>query len=343
MSARNTSKLLIVFSLAALAAALCAAGGCDGPEKQDEVVVYCSVDQQVAEPILAAFEARTGIRVRARYDTEASKTVGLVQRIRAEGAKPLADVFWSSEVFYTIRLASEGLLAPYTGLGAADRPERLRGRKRRWHGFALRARVIAYNTDRVPPGEAPRTLEDCLDAKWKGRLVMARPAFGTTGGDVASWFAHYGPQKARQIIRGLKANDVRIAGDNSTAVRKVARGEADICFTDTDDVYAAQRNGWPIALNYLDQGGDGVLVIPNTVALIRGAPHPGAALKLIGFLLSEDVEKMLAESDSHNTPARASLAGQFPKYAIDNRLAVDYQRVADFLPQAITSGLEADR
>lgn len=338
MPAGKTSRLATVILHAALAGALCAAAGCESPKTQGEVVVYCSVDQQIAEPILAAFEARTGIRVRARYDVEASKTVGLVQRIRAEGDKPLADVFWSSEVFYTIRLAREGLLASYTG--AADWPQRMRGPKRQWHGFALRARVIAYNTNRVTAIEAPRTLEDCLDAKWKGRLVMARPTFGTTGGDVASWFAHYGEDKARRIIAGLKANDVRIASGNSDAARMVARGEADICFTDTDDVYAGQRNGWPIAFNYLDQGGDGVLVIPNTVALIRGGPNPGAAGKLVEFLLSEDVERMLVESDSHNTPVRPSLAKQFPKYAIGNRLDIDYQRVADLLPQAIKSGLE---
>lgn len=338
MPAGTTSRLATAILHAALAGAMCAAAGCESPKTQDEVVVYCSADQQIAEPILAAFTARTGIRVRARYDIEASKTVGLVQRIRAEGDRPLADVFWSSEVFYTIRLAREGLLAPYAG--AADWPKGMRGVKRQWHGFAVRARVIAYNTNRVKADDAPRTLEDCLDAKWKGRLVMARPTFGTTGGDVASWFAHYGEDKARRIIAGLKANDIRITSGNSDAARMVARGEADICFTDTDDVYAGQRNGWPIAFNYLDQGGDGVLVIPNTVAIVRGGPNSVAAGKLVEFLLSEDVERMLVESDSHNTPIRPSLAEQFPKYAIDKRLEIDYGRVEAMLTQALRSGLE---
>ena len=64
-----------------------------------------------------------------------------------------------------------------------------------------------------------------LDPKWKGRLVMARPEFGTTGGDVASWFAHYGVAGAEEILRGLKANEVRLVSGNSMAVRMVATGQ----------------------------------------------------------------------------------------------------------------------
>ncbi len=310
-----------------------------GPERE-EVVLYCSVDQAVAEPIVAAFEQQSGIKVLARYDTEASKTVGLVQSLRAEAASPSADVFWSSEVFHTIQLAREGLLTPYRGAETKDWPAPFFDPNGRWHGFALRARVIGYHTDRVPAGEAPKSLEEVLSSKWKGRVVMASPAFGTTGGDVASWFAHYGPARAREILEQLKANDVRIVSGNSTAVRMVATGQADVCFTDTDDIYAGQRNGWPVAMVPLDQAGKGVLAIPNTAALIKGGPNPGAAQKLMRFLLSESLERMLVESDSHNSPIHETLAAEFAQYAIENPLLIDYERVADHLPEAIAAGRE---
>jgi len=310
-----------------------------GPARE-EVVLYCSVDQAVAEPIVAAFEQETGIRVLARYDTEASKTVGLVQSLRAEKASPAADVFWSSEVFHTIQLAREGLLAPYYGNETKDWPAPFFDPNGRWYGFALRARVIGYHTGRVSATGAPKSLEDVLEAKWKGRLVMASPAFGTTGGDVASWFAHYGPERAREMLQRLKANDVRIVSGNSTAVRMVATGQADICFTDTDDIYAGQRNGWPVAMHPLDQGGQGALAIPNTAALIKGGPHPGAAQKLMQFLLSETLERMLLESDSHNSPVHEVVASGYEQYAISHPLTIDYERVADFLPVAIETARE---
>ena len=313
-----------------------------GDSANRQVVLYCSVDQNIAEPIVAAFQKRTGIEVLARYDTEASKTVGLVQRLRSEAraGRPTADVFWSSEVFYTIRLAREGLLEPYVPPTAEDLPARFIDPQRRWHGFALRARVIAYNTRRVRAEEAPRRLEDLLDARWRGRVVMAAPEFGTTGGDVASWFVHYGTERAEEILRGLKAGGVRLVDGNSTAVRAVARGQADVCLTDTDDVYAAQRNGWPVAMNFLDQGGEGVLVIPNTVALVRGGPHPAEGKALVAFLLSARAEEMLARSDSHNTPARAYLAERFGPYRIPRPLRVDYEAVADRLAEAVRKARE---
>jgi iron(III) transport system substrate-binding protein len=335
---------------------------CKDRSDQPQVVLYCSVDQEVAEPIIAGFEKQSGIRVLAKYDTEASKTVGLAQRLRAEAAAPAADVFWSGEVFHTIRLAREGLLAPYCGEGIlpSNRGQDARDTRGRdalatqgqdglaafadpngcWHGFALRGRAIGYNTSRVPAAEAPKSLEDVLAAKWKGRLVMASPAFGTTGGDVASWFAHYGPDRARQILRGLKENNVRLVSGNSTAVRMVATGQADICFTDTDDIYAGQRNGWPIAMNFLDQDGDGVLAIPNTAALVKGGPNPESARVLMRFLLSEALERRLVESDSHNSPIHPQIAKEYPQYAIPHPLQVDYGGVADFLPEAIQATRE---
>jgi len=315
---------------------------CKNKPQQDyrKVVLYCSVDQEIAEPIIAEFEEQSGIDVLPRYDTEASKTVGLVQRIRAESASPIADVFWSSEVFHTIRLAHESLLAPYRSDTTKDWPILYTDPNSCWYGFALRARVIAYNTARISAGDAPKCLEDVLDSKWKGRMVMAEPEFGTTGGDVASWFAHYDTAKATEILEGLKANEIRLVGGNSTAVRMVATGQADICFTDTDDVYAAQRNGWPVAMNYLDQSSDGALTIPNTAALIKGGGNPKEARELMEFLLSEQLEKLLLSSDSHNCPIRPALAEQSKQYIIPKPLGIDYEKIADNLTAAIQTARE---
>lgn len=333
---RASPRLTVLLVLVAVLTGL----SCGKRPDRQEVVLYCSVDQAIAEPVVAEFERQNGIAVLARYDTEASKTVGLVQRIRAEAAAPTADVFWSNEIFHTIRLARDGLLAPYHAEVTAGWPATFADPNGWWYGFALRGRVIGYNTNRVSAKEAPKSLEDVLEVKWKGRLVMASPAFGTTGGDVASWFAHYGPDHAREILRQLKDNDVRIVSGNSTAARMVATGQADLCFTDTDDIHAGQRNGWPVAMHFLDQGGEGVLAIPNTAARIKGGPHPEAAEVLMRFLLSEELERRLVKSDSHNSPIRTSVAQEYPQYAIPNPLPVDYGRVADFLPTAIAAARE---
>jgi iron(III) transport system substrate-binding protein len=311
---------------------------CRKDSSEEEVVLYCSVDQAVAEPIIAHFEKQTGIKVLTRFDTEANKTVGLVHKIRAEKNRPHADVFWSSEIFYTIRLGREGLLEPFESESVVNWPKTFMDQDKHWYAFGLRGRVIAYNTNKVTEAQAPECLEDVLKKEWSNRVVMARPQFGTTGGDVASWFALYGKEEAEKILQRLEDNGVRIVNGNSTAVRMVSTGQADICFTDTDDVYAGKRNGWPIDMKMLRRAGKGTLAIPNTVAIVRGAPHPENARRLMDFLLGGKAEKMLLQSDSHNWPVMPgaySDSDTYDKYRISDPLQVDYKLIADNLEYAL--------
>ena len=316
-------------------------GGC-GPNKSTktdngQVVLYTSVDQQFAQQVVKIFSDRTGIEVLCRFDIEANKTLGLVQRLRSEARanNPQADVFWSSEIFETIRLADEALLASYHSSKTANWPKNLCDPEGRWYAFALRGRVLAYNTNRVKSHEVPKSIEDLLSARWKNRIVMARPQFGTTRGHVAAIWNHYGQEQAELIFKGLKDNGIVLVNGNSAAVRVVAEGRADVCITDTDDVWVAQRNGWPVGLVYPMHGDAGTLLIPNTVALVSGARHRNQAAKLIDFLLSAEVEEMLAGSDSHNIPIRPEVAAKFPQYAVTDPMTVNYTQIAAAINHAV--------
>src|SRR5262245_21454480 len=76
------------------------------------VTVYCALDEEYARAILDDCERASGIHVKPQFDTEQSKTVGLVTRIRLERAQPRCDVFWNNETLHTVRLGDEGLLEP---------------------------------------------------------------------------------------------------------------------------------------------------------------------------------------------------------------------------------------
>src|SRR5687767_4012851 len=123
-------------------------GGCgrsdDGPET---VVLYTSVDEPVATPVVLEFTKRTGITVVIRTDTEANKSAGLVARLEAEKANPQADVWWGNEVFRTISLADAGVLAPYESPSAKDIPAASKDPSHLWAGSGERVRVIAVHTD----------------------------------------------------------------------------------------------------------------------------------------------------------------------------------------------------
>src|SRR4051794_34987883 len=88
-----------------------------------QLTLYTSVDEPVARPIVREFQKNTGIEVRLVTDAEATKSIGLAERVRAEKSNPQADVFWGNEPFHTINLAGEGLLQPCDTPSAKDVPE----------------------------------------------------------------------------------------------------------------------------------------------------------------------------------------------------------------------------
>jgi iron(III) transport system substrate-binding protein len=111
--------------------------------------------------------------------------------------------------------------------------------------------------------------------------------------------------------------------------------------TDTDDVWAAKRAGADIEMVYprhipdIDVNGGGTLLIPNTVARVRGGPNPAAAATLIDFLLSARAERMLAESDSRNVPMNEGIAEQFPELAVPDPMNIDWAGAAAMRQTAI--------
>lgn len=301
--------------------------------KAQSLTLYSSVDDPLLRQLVAEFHKRhPDIKVNVVGDTEATKTTGLVQRLLSEKDKPRADVWWSNERLGTRLLADQGLFEPLDP--PADLPAEYQDEQHRFHAFALRSRVIAYATKRITDDTVPRRLAELIKPEWKNRVGMARPQFGTTRAHMTSLLAGSGEQALRTWLAAMKANGLRLYDGNSSVVSAIAHGEIDIGLTDTDDVFSGQRENWPVACIYemIDPAraeGDsdpsllistGPLLIPNTIALIKGAPHPDPARTFIAFVLSEDVERLLAESDSHNTPLRPalreSLGTAFDRYAV---------------------------
>src|SRR4029077_12998718 len=164
------------------------------------------------------------------------------------------------------------------------------------------------NTKLLPKSEdRPRSLLDLTDPRWKGRAVMAKPNFGTSATQAACLFEVLGTEKAKQFYRGLKENGVQIVPGNKQVAEGVSEGQFAVGITDTDDAIGEVSAGKPVAIIFSDRDAPkeskmGTLFIPNTVAVIRGGPNPAGARKLVDFLLSPEVERKLAESESHQIP-----------------------------------------
>jgi iron(III) transport system substrate-binding protein len=299
-----------------------------------EIVVYTSLDEQFAREVLDAYQNRSGQKLAIVFDSEAGKTTGLVRKIEAEADRPRCDVFFSSELFNTILLARKGLLEPYDPPAAADIPPRYKDPAHRWTAIGLRGRVLGFDTGTVEPEALPSRWEDLARAPIASRLAYANPLFGTTRGHVAAMYALWGPERTRAFLTALRENQALMLDGNSSAVRAVMGGRMMFCATDTDDVWVAQRKGASMDLRYLDMGDGGTLLIPCSVALIRGGPAGEAARPLVDFLVSAQVERMLAKSDSRNIPVRPALREELGmRMPPETKLSFDV--IADAMDDAV--------
>ena len=88
-------------------------------KRKNEVVVYTSVDQVFSEPVFRTFERETGIKVNAVFDTEETKSTGVLNRLIAEADHPQADVFWSGDPVRPFLLVKRGIAEPYLSPAAS--------------------------------------------------------------------------------------------------------------------------------------------------------------------------------------------------------------------------------
>ena len=306
--------------------------GCGAPQPPVDrsVTIYVSTDRVFSEPVLQEYQRRSGVQVNAVYDTEETKSTGLANRLLAETARPQADVFWSNEPVRTLVLKSRDVLAAYRSPSAEGIPAALIDPDGYWTGFSARIRVIAYNTKLVKPEEAPQSVFDLADARWRDQVAIADPRFGSTSFHVAALYAAAGDEKMDAFFRALKVNGVRVVAGNSIVRDLVARGEVKVGLTDTDDVNVAIEDGRPIAMVLPDKTGLGVPVMPNMVSLIANAPHPDEARKLIDYLLSADVERLLAQSEAVQIPLHAGVPGpkNIPAIETFKPMTLDYTKAA---------------
>ncbi len=306
----RTERLRIFLAVSTVAVTLVACGGQQQPATRpsnkgvatNEVTIYVSTDRVFSEPILKNYQQRTGVQVNAVYDTEETKSTGLANRLLAEKNNPQADVFWSNEPVRTLVLKKHGVLAPYKS-----------------------------STKLVKTEEAPKSVLDLTEPKWKGQVAIADPRFGTTSFHVAALYAELGDERADEFFRKLKANDVKIVAANSVVRDMVARGEVKVGLTDTDDVNVALEDKQPVAMVFPDRDGMGVPVMPNMVSLIAGAPHAETAKKLIDYLLSPEVERMLAQSEAVQIPLHPGIEGpkNMPSFSSLKPMTLDYGKAAD--------------
>ena len=303
-------------------------------ESNNEVTVYTTVDQIFSEPILKDFEKETGIKVKAIFDTEETKSTGVLNRIIAEKENPHCDVFWSGDPIRAIVLKNRGITTAYNSHLVKDISSQFKDKEYHWIGFSARARVLVYNKKLLKEEDVPQSIFDLLDEKYKGKFVIANPLFGTTSFHFASWFSAFGDKKAKELLAGFKKNSVVIATSNGDVKKRVLNGEVACGLTDTDDAFVAMEESKEMGIVFLDQKGIGSLVMPNTLSLMKSSPHNANGKKLIDYLLSKETEQKLAIS-SAQMPLHKGVQTPANVPSLDNIVAmkIDYDKTSKKLEE----------
>ncbi len=307
---RRPTTLLCVAAAAWLAAALPA-------HAAEELTLYTTREAALIQPLISAFTAQTKIDVKTVFIKD-----GLLERVKAEGARSPADLLMTVDIGNLIDLVDGGVTQPVKSAALESAiPANLRGADGQWFALSLRARVLY--ADKSLPLTSFR-YEDLADPKWKGKVCIRAGQHPYNTALVASMIAHDGEAKTEQWLRGVKANLARKAtGGDRDVARDILGGICDVGLANSYYVgqMKASKEGtnarkWGDAIKVIrptfanaGSGGTGAGTHVNIsgAAVAKNAPNRANAVKLVEFLVSAPAQVLYAQAN-YEYPVRKGVA-----------------------------------
>ena len=313
MTAAPSASARAVRALSLFGVAACGIALALPASAADELTLYTTREPALIQPLIAAFTAQSKIQVNTVFVKD-----GLLERVKAEGARSPADVLMTVDVGNLLDLVEGGVTQPVksTALESAI-PANLRGADGQWFGLSMRARVLY--ADKSLPLTSFR-YEDLADPKWKGKVCIRAGQHPYNTALVASLIAHDGEAKAEQWLRGVKANLARKAtGGDRDVARDILGGICDIGLANS--YYVGQMKSskessdarkWGDAIQvvrptFANGKSGGTHVNISGAAVAKNAPQRANAVKLLEFLVSDSAQSLYAQAN-YEYPVRKGVA-----------------------------------
>ena len=269
------------------------AGLIEGARSEGEVVFYSAmIVNQALRPISEAFMKKYPF-VKVNYWR--AESAGIFTKLSAEvrAGKVVADVVEGTGVGESVIQA--GIALPYTTPAIASVPDRYRDPNGLWTPTRRSFFGVAFNTKLVAAGDIPKTYDDLLDPRFRGR--MSWHAGSASGADlfVTNLRAAWGDAKTHDYLRRLA--DQKVASLSGASARglvdRVIAGEMLLAL----NIFAhhpliSQAKGAPVNTVLLDP----VASTVGTMILPKGLRHPHAAMLLVDFILSREGQTILSEA-----------------------------------------------
>ena len=256
------------------------AAGC---EQKETIVVYSPHGPDVLGDYEALFEeAHPEIDVQWLY----MGSQEVYSRISAEKGRPAADIWWGAPSTMFAQAAKEGLLAPYKPTWADHVDPAYHDAEHRWYATYRSPLAIFYNSRGLTPEEAPKTWDELLDPKWKGRITLRRPMPSGTMRTFICGMIYRAENEDAGIewLKQLHAATVDYPESPGLLFDNMKRNEDRISVWLMPDVVMQYvKHGYPF--NYHVPPGTPVLT--DCIGLVKNAPHGENAKKFYEFVTTK--------------------------------------------------------
>ncbi|UCF88157.1 MAG: extracellular solute-binding protein [bacterium] len=261
--------------------------------------VYTELSTSLTDGFKAYYKKTTGNDIEVTAVRPGGWPV-VVDKVRAWGGKPDADIFLGAGAPAHEVLKAEGLIVPYKPKGWDAIPSEWHGMKTKdkdgvWTVFAPWIVTNLYNekvlkTLKLPP---PKTWHDLLNPIYRGNIVHTLPyASGTMHEACEILIQSFGEEEGWKYLRLLAAQLARFSTGSTDTTQLVARGEIPIGIAQPQmNAMAARKDGFPVA----DLLPEKTILVPEAVALLKGAPNEKIAKMFLDWLFSDDGQKAVLE------------------------------------------------
>ena len=302
--------------------------------------VYSHRHYEVDQKVNALFTEKTGIEVKV-VNADADQ---LIERLKSEGADSPADVFVTVDAALMQRAVEDGLLQPVKSeILEKATPVALRDAEGHWYPFTLRARGIVVAKNRVKEGEV-KDYADLAKPEWRGRVLARSSTSSYNQSLLASIIAAEGEQAAEKWAKGVANNLARPPqGGDRDQIKAVAAGLADAAITNSyylgmllHSTDAEERKaGAAVRMIFPNQSGRGTHANVSAAGITKHAKHAEAGRKYLEFLVSPEVQKMVAEgSFEHPISMDLSLGGQVGKWGEFKVDETGFRKLGELSPAA---------
>ncbi len=258
-----------------------------------ELVIYSGRNRPDLTPVFSLFEKffQTRVVVEKVYHHDVGK------RVLAERNEPHADLLLTNSQLAVEEIRACGVFDPYPSPVAREYPEWLRARDFAWLSFTAWPRVAMVNqTVLRDTSDYPRGLQDLDAPRFRNSVACAALVEMTTVAQFAALRVAQGEVWTEQFIDCLTANGLRVYPSNLRTREALMRERLALALVNSSNVHVFYLEGNPVAEAWLDQedGGMGTHIEAHTVAVLRGCKHPQIARDFIDYLLSPQVQTLLA-------------------------------------------------